>query len=170
MTRVAGRLAVALAIVAGIAGSSPAMDVRRLGFDEVVERADCIVHGTVSSVASGRDEAGIPATWVTLAVAECLKGGTGPSLTLKQVGVQEPMADGTLLRIPGLPRYRAGDEVVLFLHAPSGRGFTSPVGLGQGVYRIRATPGGRTVRSAATRAAPQDLDALLADVRARARR
>lgn len=173
MRRGAGRLAVALAIVVGIAGSSAAMDVRRLELDEVVARADCIVHGTVASIVSGRDGDGIPATWVTLDVEECLKGGTGPSLTVKQVGVQDPMPDGTLFRIPGLPRYRPGDEVVLFLHAPSGRGFTSPVGMAQGYYRVEASERGRVVRAArepaaaAPSAAAEMLPAFLDRVRQR---
>ncbi len=123
------------------------MDARALAFDEVVARADAIVHGTVAEVAPGRDADGIPATWITVDVADCLKGGVGSRLVFKQVGVPAPLADGTLLRIPGLPRYRSGDELVLFLHRPSGRGFTSPVGMGQGVYRVAWRGAERVVRS-----------------------
>ena len=35
-------------------------------------------------------------------------------LTVKQLGVAEPLADGTAGRIAGLPRYAVGEEVVLF--------------------------------------------------------
>ncbi len=157
-------------MVLAVAARSAAMDVRRLGFDDVVDRADSIVHGTVAAVASGRDADGIPATWITLDVAECLKGRAGSSLTIKQVGVQEPMADGTLLRVPGMPRYRTGDEVVLFLHAPSDRGFTSPVGLAQGLYRVEPAATGRAARAAAAAGPPETLAVLLDRVRRRAAR
>ena len=121
-----------------------------------------------SSDLAGRDEDGIPATWVTLDVAECLKGEVGPRLVFKQVGVPAPLADGTLLRVPGLPRYRAGDEVVLFLHHPSGRGFTSPVGLQQGLYRVDRRDGEKVVRPGAKTV--EALPVFLDRIRARAAR
>ena len=58
----------------------------------------------------------------------------------------EPPPDGTVARVPGLPRYGVGEEVVLFLRGESGRGFTSPVGLGQGVYRVTRVHGRPFVR------------------------
>jgi hypothetical protein len=162
-------VAALLAVVIGMARPARPMEVLRLGFDAVVDRSARIVHGTVRAVASGRDAAGIPSTWVTLEVTECLKGHAERSLTFKQLGVQEPLPDGTWLRMSGLPRYRVGDEIVVFLHAPSGRGFTSPVGLGQGLYRAEPRAEGRAVRSSlATSAAPsEDLAAFLERVRRR---
>ena len=38
--------------------------------------------------------------------------------------------------IPGIPSYQRGEEVVLFLHADSRLGLTSPVGLFQGVFHL----------------------------------
>ncbi len=162
------RIGAALALVVMLVGSAAAMDARPLAFDEVVARADCIVHGTVAEVAPGRDADGIPATWITLDVADCLKGAVGPRLVIKQVGVPTPLDDGALLRVPGLPRYRAGDEVVLFLHRPSGRGFTSPVGLGQGVYRVKRRGGERVVLP--TSGVAEALPVFLDRVRGRAGR
>src|SRR2546428_6621847 len=112
----------------------------------VTDVAARIVHGTVLEVRSGRDESGLPATWITLAVARTLKGPHQDRLTIKQLGVATPLPDGTITRIAGMPQYRAGDEVVLFLHGESRRGFTSPVGLGQGVYRVSPTAAGAQVR------------------------
>ena len=146
------------------------MDALPLGFDDLVDRAARIIHGTVREVRSGRDADGIPASWITFDVAECLKGQAGRSLTIKQIGVQEPLADGTLLRLPGIPRYRAGDEIVVFLHEPSGRGFTSPVGLGQGLYRAEPAAAGRAVRSALATGPSEDLPAFLGRVRRRVQR
>jgi hypothetical protein len=163
-------LASALTVALGAAAPTWPMDALPLAFDELVDRAARIVHGTVRDVTSGRDADGIPASWITLDVAECLKGQAGGSLTIKQLGVHEPLADGTLLRLPGIPRYRAGEEIVVFLHEPSGRGFTSPVGLGQGVYRAEPAASGRAVRSALATGAAEDLPAFLERVRRRVER
>jgi hypothetical protein len=159
-----------LALVLAAVAPSAALDAIPLAFDEVVARADCAVHGTVAEVVAGRDADGIPATWVTLDVAECLKGEVGPRLVFKQAGVAVPLDDGALLRIPGLPRYRVGDEVVLFLHRPSGRGFTSPVGMGQGLYRVERRGNERVVRASPPAAGAESLPVFLDRVRGRAKR
>jgi hypothetical protein len=153
-------------VVLGVVASAAAMDALPLAFPDVVARADRIVHGTVVDVASGRDADGIPATWVTLDVSESLKGEAERRFTFKQLGVATPLADGTMLRLPGLPRPRPGDEVVLFLHRPSGRGFTSPVGLGQGFYRVEANAGSRRVARSVGPDAPEPLAKFLDRVRA----
>jgi hypothetical protein len=166
----ARRLAAALVLAAGLAVRAQAMDVLPLGLEEVVDRAGDVVHGTVVEVAPGRDADGVAATWVTVAVAESLKGGARDRLTFKQVGTSEPLGDGAIFRVPGLPRYRVGDELVLFLHPPSARGFTSPVGLGQGVVRVEAQSGERFVRSLRVPPDKEPLPAFLERVRRRAGR
>jgi hypothetical protein len=118
----------------------------------------------VVDVASGRDVSGLPATWVTLDVGRPLKGARAGRLTFKQFGSAEPLPDGALAAVAGVPRYRVGEEVVVFLRGDSSRGFTSPVGLGQGVYRVRAERGRRTVRGDLG-AEDEDLDAFLERVR-----
>lgn len=165
----ARRLAAALAAALAVATPAASRDAIPLGFDELVDRAARIVHGTVRSVDPGRDAEGIPATWITLDVGETLKGPVATTLTYKQVGVPEPLPDGTLLRLPGLPRYRVGDEVVVFLHGESRRGFTSPVGLGQGLFRAEDGPKGRAVRAALAAGGAEDLPDFLARVRRRAK-
>jgi hypothetical protein len=131
------RLVFAAAVV--VAAAAPAratMMIERMSLDRITREAGRIVHGTVTDVRSGRDESGLPATWVTLDVARTLKGHATTQLTFKQAGVTEPLPDGTLARIPGLPRYTVGEEVVLFLRGESAHGFTSPVGMGQGTFRV----------------------------------
>lgn len=147
-----------------------AMDAVPLSLDALVDRAGSVVHAQVAEVVSGRDADGIPATWVTLDVVECLKGRAERRLVFKQVGVESALPDGSLLRLPGLPRYRAGEELVLFLHEPSGRGFTSPVGLGQGVLRVQRHGGAGVVRGAGATDRGEDVSAFLGRVRARASR
>jgi len=170
LRRGAWRLASALAAALAVATPAMARDAIPLGFDDLVDRAARIVHGTVRSVDPGRDVDGIPATWITLDVDETLKGPAEATLVYKQVGVPEPLPDGTLLRLPGLPRYRVGDEVVVFLHGTSRRGFTSPVGLGQGLFRAESGPKGRAVRAALATGTAEALPDFLARVRRRAQR
>jgi hypothetical protein len=163
-----GRRAVAglaLALVLGaVVPPARATVVVRKPLARVAREAGRIVHGTVTAVRVGRDEAGLPATWITLAVVRTVKGPAARQLTLKQFGTAEPLPDGAIGRIAGLPRFAVGDEVVLFLRPESGRGFTSPVGLGQGTYRVRRGAAGARVRRDAPGATTRDLGAFLADV------
>jgi hypothetical protein len=169
VARPAATLAVILVVVSTLAIAAPARatTVLRLPLALIAADAGRIVHGTVVDVREGRDETGLPATWVTLDVARTLKGPAIARTTIKQFGLSGPLPDGTVARVPGLPRYAVGDEVVLFLHPESGRGFTSPVGFGQGAYRVDRRRGRPTVASEAHRhgrEGREDLDRFLDDV------
>jgi hypothetical protein len=146
--------------------------VKPMALDEVTAEAKRVVHAVVTSVTSGRDELGVPSTWTTFAVAETLKGDAAPTFTIKQFGVAEPLPDGTIARLAGLPTYEVGDEVVVFLRDASRRGFTSPVGLGQGTYRVKRHGQKPAVRSDddPTGKGDQDFDAFVGKVRAHARK
>ena len=134
--------------------------VRRLPLEEIATTAAHIVHARVVEVASGRDVSGVPATWITLEVDRPVKGAQPGRYVIKQIGAADPLPDGAVSAVAGLPRYRPGEEVVVFLRGESQRGFTSPVGMGQGVYRVRSVRGRRAVRSDAGDA-DQDLDEFL---------
>jgi hypothetical protein len=138
--------------------------VERMALDQVAREAARIVHATVTAVRSDRDASGLPATWITLDVARTLKGTASDTLTIKQYGVLQPLADGTIARIGGLPRYAVGEEVVLFLRGNSRLGFTSPVGLGQGVYRVRRVAGRPMVRNDSQGHGSRGLDEFLSEV------
>jgi hypothetical protein len=155
-------LVAALTLVAADRGA--ATMVTRLPLDRVTQKADRVVHATVAEVRSGRDEHGLPATWITLDVRRAFKGGPRRAFTMKQYGTAAPLPDGTVTRVSGLPKFVAGDEVVLFLRPDSGLGFTSPVGLGQGTYRVRQAGGRRRVRAAEPGAPSRDLDDFLGEV------
>jgi len=153
-----------IVILFTLVSAAPAtMMVKRLSVGELTAEAKRIVHGRVTDVQSGRDEFGAPATWVTIAVSRALKGQVSGQLTIKQFGADEPLPDGAIFVVAGLPRYALGEEIVLFLRGDSGRGFTSPVGLGQGVYRVTRAGGEAFVRSDLP-AAKQDLDTFLSAV------
>jgi hypothetical protein len=111
--------------------------VPSLNLEQIVEKADRIFVGKVTGV---REEslaaAGgtLPVTVYTFEVEEALRGAIGNTLTIKQLGHR---SDPSSFMSQSLPEYRVGDVVMLFLHADSGIGLTSPVGLGQGVFEVK---------------------------------
>lgn len=137
----------AVVVAVAVAPARATMLVRRMALETIAAKAARIVHGRVIEVAAGRDVSGVPATWITLDVDRPVKGARAGRLTIKQLGTADPLPDGAIAAVAGLPRYRPGEEVVVFLRGESGRGFTSPVGMGQGVFRVRAVQGRRAVRS-----------------------
>ncbi len=98
--------------------------------------ADRVFVGHVLSVRSGPDASGFPATWTTFAVDQAVKGALPATLTIKQLGARPSAEGGAIFRVPGMPEYREGEKVLLFLNPDSAGGFSSPVGLGQGCFRI----------------------------------
>ena len=161
--RIASLVLAAALLIARAAPTHGTM-VERLSLERVASEAARIVHATVVEVRSGRDESGLPATWVTLDVIRTLKGPHDARVTIKQYGVTEPLPDGTITRLAGLPRYSSGEEVVLFLRDGSRRGFSSPVGLGQGAYRVRHVGERPSVRRDAPPGGSRDLEEFLSAV------
>ncbi len=130
-----GAFTLSLALSAAfVAPSASATTVRLLSIQEVAGAANRIVVATIASVEEGADENGAPSSYVTLQVSQSLKGSTPARFTIKQFGSGTTSPAG--MRIPAMPTYRPGEEVVLFLHPDSAAGFTSPVGLGQGKYSV----------------------------------
>lgn len=142
--------AAVILLVALSAGGSGAMTLLPLDLPELTAQAERIFVGRVETVATGRDQTGLPAVWTTFAVEQPLKGwpGAAPAhLTLKQLGANFGGAGAAVVPHGALPRYREGESVVLFVHPDSTLGFTSPVGLGQGCFRIGEHDGVRTVEN-----------------------
>jgi hypothetical protein len=132
-----GLAAVLLATTLLVPAASRATTVLPLDLEGLTAAAGRIFQGRVIAVRSGRDGHGFPATWTTFAVDEALKGTAAATIEIKQLGNRGASTDGNIFRVPALPSYAVGDEVILFLHPESAEGFTSPVGLGQGRFRIR---------------------------------
>jgi len=123
--------------------------VRSLNLEEMVRRADRIFSGRCVQVRVAEDPGTRQkATFVTFTVDRTVKGEGRPKVTIKVLGEQ----GGSGKReagIEGAPRYREGEEVVLFLYGDSRSGFTSPVGLGQGKFSVvRDKAGGRLALNA----------------------
>jgi len=112
-------------------------------FNELAREALTIVHGRVVDVRSqwtdGRRRV---ETVVTLQVHSALKGQTGATVSVLVPGGEMGRYRSVMI---GAPRFREGEEVVLFL---GGRAPALPhlLGMGQGVYRVIREPGtGRAV-------------------------
>ena len=102
--------------------------------EQMVAAADRIFVGTVIDAtedyisAAGGD---LPVTVYTFEVEEVLSGVIGDTVTIRQIGhLSDPFGQG-------MPRYEVGKTVMLFLHADSQYGLTSPVGLGQGAFQVK---------------------------------
>lgn len=126
-----------LALIA-LGGLASATLVVRLDLSELVARSSLIVEGRCLSVTGLRDPSGVLVTEVELLVDRGRRGARdGEILRFRLPGGE---LGGRRLVIPGLPSFAPGDEVFLFLTAPSSRGWRMPVGLGQGLYRLRRDP------------------------------
>jgi hypothetical protein len=103
-----------------------------LSIEELADKADIVVQGTVQSKTCARDDKGRIFTRVELAVSETWKGPLSTNLSIFQSGgiLGE---DGAM--IPGQAAYEIGEEVVAFLVRNS-RGEAVTLGLAHGKFHI----------------------------------
>lgn len=80
----------------------------------------------------------IPVTIYTFAVDEALEGAIGNTLTIRQVGHRSRRSN---LFGPNTPQYKEGEVLMIFLAEESEIGLTSPIGLGQGAFRVKTDHG-----------------------------
>jgi hypothetical protein len=117
-----------------------AMSLQPLNLADLVRQSNQIVRGTVAAVNAGVDGQ-LPYTEIKVNVAETIRGTAGKTLTFRQFGLQapRPAADGRQYvgLVAGMPRYAAGDQVLLFLGPVSRIGYRTTVGLGQGHFSLR---------------------------------
>jgi hypothetical protein len=109
------RLALGAIALAGISSSASATIMVEVPLDEMIQRADLVVHGTVirtDVVVSLDGPSPEPQTITTLRVREWLGGGTGETVRIRELGGSW---QGRTLRYDGTPEYRVGEEVVVFL-------------------------------------------------------
>lgn len=128
-----------LLLVLLMASAAQATRVRVMNLAELVEYAQRIFVGRC--VAEEAAAAGhIPYTRYTFEVLDAVKGVGGGRVTVGQFGVTRPrpLPGGKLqvIRVSGMPHYRPGDKVLLFLGRESAIGLTSPVGLQQGAFLV----------------------------------
>jgi len=121
-----------LVFLVGVLGAQhgEASTVLSLSVDDLVERSDLVVRGTVVDRTYYRD--GIVWTRAIVEVSGCWRGVCDDFVELVQPGGQ---VDGFGTRAFGMPTFEPGDEVVLFL-AGSKSGALQVVGLTQGCFQV----------------------------------
>ncbi len=114
--------------------------VLSMNAEQLAEQADRIFHGTVTEVKETFDSEGRWCQMITFLVEEAFKGDIEGQLTIKQVNPNpKKLNDGTIITstlFQGVPQYEVGEEILIFLRGNSMIGYTSPVGLGQGAFRV----------------------------------
>lgn len=124
-----------LMIITALCADAPGVIVRQTNLAEMTADARTILWGQcVTAELRADEDLGREVYDFTFAVNRILKGG--------HCGLFTVTISKTLIDLGQVPAYAAGEEVVLFLHGESEPGFTSPVGLGQGTFRVQAGPGG----------------------------
>lgn len=100
---------------------------------DMVTAAGRIFVGTVIQTRGGVDDRGDIVTWTTFRVEQNLLGAAASTVTIKQFGGE---ARGLSTRIPHMRYFTAGEHLVVMLYPESELGFTSPIGMGQGVWQV----------------------------------
>ncbi len=134
----------------GAAGSS----VLPLGLADIVADARHIAHVRCTGNEVRPDATVGLVTVTTFVVLDRVKGAAAATLTVRQAGGE---LDGLAIDYR-VPKFRPGDEYVLFMPEASKLGLASPVGLAQGAFGVRSEGGRRTVGNG------RDVGELLAGV------
>ena len=125
--------------------------IQLVNLEQMARKAERIFVGVCSAVEDGTlPGTDIPVTSYTFSVTEPIKGEVGDTLTIRQLGVRVPRVQGDkalIFRVPGMPVYREGQEVVLFLISDSSLGLTSPVGLSQGAFTVEERDGRKVLQN-----------------------
>jgi len=106
----------------------------------MVKYADRVFYGKCLSAEEKLDpESGVIVREYRFQVLEALKG-----VNKKDVVVVRQLSQlgGGAPAIPGIPSYRKGQKLLLFLHGDSRLGLTSPVGMAQGTFRSQRLANG----------------------------
>lgn len=127
--------AITLLLALGLSSTAPATSIVAFSEDRLVDTAKVIVHGTVLSSETALLH-GRVVTESTLEVHEVLKGDAAdPVLHVVTPGGQIP---GRRVHVAGVPRFRQGEQVCVFLE-PSSMGWLL-TGASQGKYRLERDP------------------------------
>ena len=129
---------------------SEATSLRVMNLADLVGHSQRIFSAVCQSVSSGFDENNLPYTSYSFLVTDGIHGVANQQVVvIKQFGLAEPIQlDNGLTqvtRIEGMPRYVPGQEYLLFLNQESRLGFSSPIGLLQGAFRVQGRGTSRTV-------------------------
>ncbi len=137
----------AFIILLVLSSSASASMVLPLGLDRLHGNAKVVFLGECLSNSVEMDQqSGRVVTYTTFQVLETYKGNIGSSYTIKQIGGNLPGANLNV-RMPGVPQFEVGKRYVVFLPPVSRLGFSSPVGLSQGMFTVKTDAAGAQVVS-----------------------
>ena len=134
-----------LLFVAGLlagAASLTATTVIPPTFDQLVEQAQVIFHGTVTKLNSewiGEGGQRHIVTYTTFKVKDALKGAPGQTFTMRTFG---GTVDGESMTIGDAPTFAVGDEDILFVEN-NGSQVIPLVGIMHGRFHVRKDDSGR---------------------------
>ena len=144
-------VAVVFCLLASFLPSSWALTVLQLNLEQITALSQKVFVGKCISIQNRQDKSGRPAQYVTFEVEDMIKGDPEKKITFKQMGYDsERMEDGTVVQgvLREMPRYREGEEAIVFLSEEGRLGFTAPVGLRQGKFVVEETsPGKKMVKN-----------------------
>lgn len=136
---------VTLALLLIGASVATATSVQKFSLQELTKKSSAIVMAKVEDSNSRWENKEIY-TYYTLHVLEPVKGMKGETtITLRQLGGR---VDNIESIVPGMPSFKTGEEVVVFLTQKDAAGYPWVMGLQQGKYTITSDANGRkTVRN-----------------------
>jgi hypothetical protein len=134
-------LVAAALLAAGGALDAAATSVIPLDLAHIVAAAQQIAHVRCTGNTVVPDAAVGAVTETTFVVLDRVIGAHASTLIVRQAGGER---DGLVIDYR-VPKFRPGDEYVLFLPAASRLGLASPVGLAQGAFGVTVEASGRTV-------------------------
>jgi hypothetical protein len=124
--------AACIALVLAMGGAASGTTLARMTLAEMAQAAPVVVRARCLTN-SVRWDAGEIWTFTDFNVEEVWKGAATARITVRLLGGR----DGSITsRVSGIPRFHAGEDVVLFLD-PTPRGDFSVVSWEQGTFRIR---------------------------------
>ncbi len=118
--------------------------LQRMDLDDLTGQSNAVVYGKITGSRTAWDQAHtVIFTTYTVQAIQYLKGQLGPSFELRELGGER---DGIAMKVPSVPAFSAGDEVVLFVWTdPAGN--HQAIGFEQGALVVRTDPqsGAKTV-------------------------
>lgn len=130
-----------------------ATSVLPISLERMAATADSIFHGkAISNEVKLDPVSGRVATFTRFEIIESIKGESGSSRTIKQIGGQLPGSNYRQV-IHGVPAFTVGQEYVVFLPKASSLGFASPIGLSQGKFDVQKIAGQSVIKDPRARAA-----------------
>jgi hypothetical protein len=127
------RLITSCALIFLICTSSFATTVVRLSLDDMIRKAQSIVHGRVRSRTTHWSSNGkLILTTYTMDVQETIKGPASQSVELTAIGGK---IGALTLYVSGMPSFETGEEAVVFIEKSGA--YSVVVGLSQGKFSVR---------------------------------